>query len=84
MFNSGSYNIGAFATPYLAGFMGPHAMIYATLFDFGTAFASAGVGYGWGMTLASEPGRRGWRSRLDSWCGGVCRRGWSFSFDHAF
>jgi predicted permease len=67
--NSGSYNIGAFATPYLAGFMGPHAMIYATLFDFGTAFASAGVGYGWGMTLASEPGRRGWRELVRTLAG---------------
>ena len=54
--NSGSYNIGAFATPYLAGFMGPHAMVYSTLFDFGTAFSAAGVGYGWGMALAGEPG----------------------------
>jgi predicted permease len=59
--NYGSYNIGAFATPYLGGFMGPHAMIYSTLFDFGTAFSSAGVAYGWGMALASEPGRHGWR-----------------------
>lgn len=59
--NSGSYNIGAFATPYLGGFMGPHAMIYSTLFDFGTAFSSAGVAYGWGMSLANEPGEHGWR-----------------------
>jgi len=59
--NYGSYNIGAFATPYLGGFMGPHAMIYSTLFDFGTAFSSAGVAYGWGMNLASEPGTHGWR-----------------------
>jgi malate permease and related proteins len=59
--NYGSYNIGAFATPYLAGFMGPHAMIYSTLFDFGTAFSSAGVAYGWGMTLAREPGTQRWR-----------------------
>jgi len=62
--NSGSYNIGAFSTPYLGGFMGPHAMIYSTLFDFGTAFSSAGLAYGWGMALASEPGRRGWRDVL--------------------
>ena len=59
--NSGSYNIGAFATPYLAGFMGPHAMVYATLFDFGTAFSAAGIGYGWGMALAGEPGTFRWR-----------------------
>lgn len=54
--NSGSYNIGAFSTPYLSGIIGPHAMIYSTLFDIGGAVAAAGVGYGWGMTLASEPG----------------------------
>lgn len=59
--NSGSYNIGAFATPYLSGFMGPQAMIYSTLFDFGTAFSAAGISYSWGMALASEPGRHGWR-----------------------
>ncbi|HQY98663.1 MAG TPA: AEC family transporter [Propionicimonas sp.] len=59
--NSGTYNIGAFGTPYLAGFMGPHAMIYSTLFDIGNAFASAGVGYGWGMALAGEPGSHRWR-----------------------
>lgn len=62
--NSGSYNIGAFATPYLAGFMGPHAMIYSTLFDIGNALASAGVGYGWGMALAGEPGAHRWRDTL--------------------
>ncbi|WP_028708553.1 AEC family transporter [Propionicicella superfundia] len=64
VFNSGSYNIGAFATPYLGGFMGPHAMIYSTLFDFGTAFASAGVAYAWGMSLARGPGRHGGRGLL--------------------
>mgnify|MGYP001057115073 FL=1 len=67
--NSGSYNIGAFATPYLAGFMGPHAMIYSTLFDFGGAFSSAGVAYGWGMTLASEPGKHGWRELVRTLAG---------------
>jgi malate permease and related proteins len=56
--NSGSYNIGAFATPYLGGFMGPHAMIYSTLFDFGTAFASAGVAYGWALGLVRDRNRR--------------------------
>lgn len=60
--NSGSYNIGAFATPYLSGFMGPQAMIYSTLFDFGTAFATAGVAYGWGSALAGEPGSFRWRN----------------------
>jgi predicted permease len=54
--HAGNFNIGAFATPYLAGFMGPQAMIYSTLFDIGGAFAGAGVGYAWGMGLAGEPG----------------------------
>ena len=59
--NSGTYNIGAFATPYLSGFMGPQAMIYSSLFDIGNAVGSAGVGYGWGMALAGEPGAHRWR-----------------------
>jgi len=54
--HGGNYNIGAFATPYLAGFVGPQAMIYSSLFDIGGAFAGAGVGYAWGMGLAGEPG----------------------------
>jgi malate permease and related proteins len=57
VFNSGSYNIGAFSTPYLSGLIGPHAMIYSSLFDIGTAIASAGIAYGWGMSLAHESGR---------------------------
>lgn len=61
VFNSGSYNIGAFATPYLSGFVGPQAMIYSTLFDIGAAVGTAGVGYGWGMALAGEPGSHRWR-----------------------
>ncbi|MGC3995145.1 MAG: hypothetical protein QM779_13695 [Propionicimonas sp.] len=67
--NSGSYNIGAFATPYLSGFMGPHAMVYSTLFDFGGAFSSAGLAYGWGMTLASEPGTHGRRELVRTLAG---------------
>ena len=59
--NSGTYNIGAFATPYLSGFIGPHAMIYSSLFDIGNAVGSAGVGYGWGMALAGDPGAHRWR-----------------------
>ncbi len=64
--NSGTYNIGAFATPYLSGFMGPQAMIYSTLFDIGNAFASAGIGYGWGMALAGAPGAHRWRETVRS------------------
>lgn len=67
--NYGSYNIGAFASPYLSGFMGPHAMIYATLFDFGGAFSSAGVAYGWGMSLASDSGKHGWRELVRTLAG---------------
>jgi len=59
--NSGTYNIGAFATPYVSGFVGPHAMIYSSLFDIGNAVGSAGVGYGWGMALAGDPGAHRWR-----------------------
>jgi len=54
--HGGNFNIGAFATPYIGGFMGPQAMIYSTLFDIGGAFAGAGTGYAWGMSLAGEPG----------------------------
>lgn len=67
--NSGTYNIGAFATPYLSGFMGPHAMIYSTLFDMGNAFASAGVGYGWGTALAGAPGSYRWRDTVRTLAG---------------
>ena len=52
--NSGSFNIGAFGMPYLSGFMGPQAIVYAALFDIGNAIGAAGVGYGWGMALARE------------------------------
>ncbi|MEA4945885.1 MAG: AEC family transporter [Propionicimonas sp.] len=57
--HSGSYNIGAFATPYVAGMIGPQAMLYTTMFDLGVAFGSAGLGYGWAATLVqpAEPGR---------------------------
>ena len=56
VFNTGSHNIGAFATPYVAGLIGPHAMIYSSLFDIGTAVGSTGVAYGWGMSLAHPSG----------------------------
>lgn len=54
--NVGTYNIGAFAIPYLAGFMGPEAVVLASLFDVGNAVAAAGLGYAWARSLAS--GRR--------------------------
>ena len=62
--NSGSFNIGAFGMPYLSGFMGPQAILYAALFDIGNAVGGAGIGYGWGMALSREPGRRRWRETL--------------------
>jgi Predicted permeases len=55
--NSGSHNIGAFATPYLAGLIGPQAMVYSSLFDIGTAIGTTGIGYGWAMSLVSDSGR---------------------------
>ena len=50
--HSGGYNIGTFATPYLAGIMGPQAMLYTTMFDIGVATSGAAVGYGWATSLA--------------------------------
>ncbi|GAA1396138.1 AEC family transporter [Luteococcus peritonei] len=55
--NLPSFNMGAFATPYLAGFMGPAAVVHASLFDIGNAFAAAGIGYAWATGTADE-GRR--------------------------
>lgn len=42
--HGGSYNIGAFAMPYLSAFIGPAAIVYASLFDVGSSIATAGVG----------------------------------------
>lgn len=55
--NIGSYNMGAFAMPYLAGFMGPQALVLASLFDVGNAVAAAGIGYAWALSLAPGAGR---------------------------
>lgn len=52
--NVGSYNIGAFATPYISGFMGPQSMIYASVFDIGNALAAGGVAVGWAKHIARE------------------------------
>jgi len=51
--NVGSFNIGLFAMPYLGTFIGPHALVFAVLFDIGNSFMVAGVGYAWAMTLAT-------------------------------
>ncbi len=42
--HGGSYNIGAFAMPYLSAIIGPAAIVYASLFDVGSSLATAGVG----------------------------------------
>ena len=52
--NSGSYNIGAFAMPYVAGVLGPGPVLFLSMFDIGNSVGAAGVGYGWGMALAQE------------------------------
>lgn len=52
--NGNSYNIGAFAMPYLEVFMGPESLIWSSLFDIGNAVTSAGVNYSWGMGLAGD------------------------------
>jgi len=51
--NVTSFNIGLFAMPYLGTFLGPHALVYAALFDIGNSFMVAGVGYAWALTLAT-------------------------------
>ncbi|MEL4358447.1 MULTISPECIES: AEC family transporter [unclassified Luteococcus] len=55
--NLPSFNMGAFATPYLAGFMGPAAVVQASIFDIGNALGAAGIGYAWGTGLADESRR---------------------------
>ncbi len=50
--HGGTYNIGAFAIPYVAGFLGPAAVLYASLFDVGNALTAAGLGYAWAMSIA--------------------------------
>ena len=52
--NLGSYNVGAFAMPYIAGLMGPQSIIFASLFDVGNSFGAAGIGYGWSRSVADE------------------------------
>lgn len=52
--NIGSYNVGAFAMPYIAGLMGPQSIIFASLFDVGNSFGAAGIGYGWSRSVADE------------------------------
>jgi malate permease and related proteins len=51
--NVSSFNIGLFAMPYLGTFIGPHAIVYAALFDIGNSFMAAGIGYAWALTMAT-------------------------------
>ena len=62
MLNIPSYNIGAFSIPYLSGFMGPEAIIVASLFDIGNSLATAGTGYAWAMSVV-----RGGKERLGAY-----------------
>ncbi len=50
--NIGSYNIGLFATPYISGFVGTESIIYSSLFDLGNSIGTAGIGYGWAMSIS--------------------------------
>ena len=52
--NVSSFNIGLFVIPYLGVFLGPQAVVIASMFDVGNALATAGVGYAWGLGLAAE------------------------------
>lgn len=56
--NTGSYNVGAFAVPYLAGIAGPQAVVYASMFDVGNVVNAAGFSRAWAISLAA-PQRSG-------------------------
>lgn len=51
MINFGSYNIGAFAMPYLQGFLGPAGTVVACMFDCGNAVLCTGGSYALTSTL---------------------------------
>lgn len=50
--HNGSYNIGAFAMPYLNAFLGGTSLIYSSLFDIGNALSAGGTNYSWALGLA--------------------------------
>lgn len=52
LLNVPSFNIGLFVIPYLGTFLGPEAIVIASMFDVGNALSVAGVGYAWGLGLA--------------------------------
>jgi len=50
--HGGSYNIGAFAMPYVSQFVGPVAMVQTAMFDIGNSISAGGIGYGWGLAVS--------------------------------
>ncbi len=54
LLNTGSFNIGAFTTPYISLFIGSYAVVFSSLFDVGGAIAAAGVAYAWASAVNSE------------------------------
>lgn len=56
--NVSSFNIGLFAIPYLSAFVGPGAILVASLFDIGNALGIAGLGYAWSVMLVGSEGSR--------------------------
>ncbi len=55
--NVQGFNIGLFAMPFVATFVGPDAIVYAAMFDLGSSVAAAGIGYGWAVVMARPDGR---------------------------
>ncbi len=56
LLNVGPFNIGLFAIPYLATFVGPEGILFAGLFDIGNGLASVIVGYTGAMLLTRGRG----------------------------
>jgi len=54
--NVGPFNIGLFAIPYLATFVGPEGILFAGLFDIGNGLASIVFGYTAAMLLSRGRG----------------------------
>ena len=52
--HSGSYNIGAFAMPYMQAFMAAESLVYSSLFDIGNALTEAGSNYGLAMAIGKK------------------------------
>jgi len=52
--HAGSYNIGAFAMPYVSQLVGGSGVVYTAMFDIGNSLAVGGIGYSWGLALVSK------------------------------